>query len=354
MLARTLAPISINSPVAPLIRASASSARRRKGERPNTDMVNPPAMVLALTIHRPPAEINYLAGNRVIVLCVVSLQLMSTVQSQPVGNLLREWRQRRRMSQLDLACEAEISSKHVSFLETGRSLPSRDMLLHLAERLEIPLRERNILLVSAGYAPVFPERSLDDPALQAARKAVDLVLAAHAPYPALAIDRHWTLIASNNAVPPLLAGVDPSLLRPPVNALRLSLHPAGLAPRIANLAEWRSHLLARLRRQIEVTADPVLEELLNDLCGYPAPGEGAENGGAGEYAGVAVPFRLVTEQGVLSFISATTIFGTPVDVTLSELALESFFPADAATANILRLSAENHKPLHDFAPSPIK
>src|SRR6266487_2759691 len=163
-------------------------------------------MVLAHTIHRPLSEINYLAGNRVVVLCVVSLQLMSTVQSQPVGNLLREWRQRRRMSQLDLASEAEISSKHVSFLETGRSLPSRDMLLHLAERLEIPLRERNILLVAAGYAPVFPERSLEDPALHAARKAVDLVLAGHEPYPALAIDRHWNLIAANSAVGRIIGG----------------------------------------------------------------------------------------------------------------------------------------------------
>jgi transcriptional regulator with XRE-family HTH domain len=280
---------------------------------------------------------------------------MTGVQTQPVGNLLRKWRERRRLSQLDLACEAEISTRHLSFLETGRSLPSREMVLRLAERLDVPLRERNTLLVAAGYAPAFPERPLDDPALQSARKAVDLVLAGHEPYPALAIDRHWTLIASNKALPPLLAGVDPSLLRPPVNALRLSLHPAGLAPRIANLAEWRSHLLARLRRQIEVTADPILEELLNELCGYPAPVEGAENsgaensgaensgaenGGAGESAGVAVPFRLVTEQGVLSFISATTIFGTPVDVTLSELALESFFPADAATTNVLRRFAE--------------
>jgi transcriptional regulator with XRE-family HTH domain len=280
---------------------------------------------------------------------------MTGVQTQPVGNLLRKWRERRRLSQLDLACEAEISTRHLSFLETGRSLPSREMVLRLAERLDVPLRERNTLLVAAGYAPAFPERPLDDPALQSARKAVDLVLAGHEPYPALAIDRHWTLIASNKALPPLLAGVDPSLLRPPVNALRLSLHPAGLAPRIANLAEWRSHLLARLRRQIEVTADPILEELLNELCGYPAPVEGAENsgaensgaensgaenGGAGGFAGVAVPFRLVTEQGVLSFISATTIFGTPVDVTLSELALESFFPADAATTNVLRRFAE--------------
>ncbi|HKQ93392.1 MAG TPA: helix-turn-helix transcriptional regulator [Blastocatellia bacterium] len=263
---------------------------------------------------------------------------MTGLQTQPVGSLLRKWRERRRLSQLDLACEAEISTRHLSFLETGRSQPSREMVLRLAEYLDVPLRERNALLISAGYAPAFPERPLDDPALLSARKAVDLVLAGHEPYPALAIDRHWTLIASNNAVPPLLAGVEPSLLRPPVNALRLSLHPAGLAPRIANLAQWRSHLLARLRRQIEVTADPILEELLNELCSYPAPDEGPDVGNvdAGEYAGVAVPFRFVTEHGVLSFISTTTIFGTPVDVTLSELALESFFPADPATARALR------------------
>src|SRR5215510_11240167 len=206
--------------------------------------------------------------------------MMTGVQTQPVGSLLRKCRERRRLSQLDLACEAEISTRHLSFLETGRSAPSREMVLRLSERLDVPLRDRNALLIAAGYAPVYPERPLDDPALQSARKAVDLVLAGHEPYPALAIDRHWTIIASNNAIPPLLAGADPSLLRPPVNALRLSLHPAGLAPRIANLAEWRSHLLARLQRQIEVTADPVLQELLNELRGYPAPGEGAgvENG----------------------------------------------------------------------------
>src|SRR5262245_430642 len=269
---------------------------------------------------------------------------MVGIQTQPVGNLLRKWRERRRLSQLDLACEAEISTRHLSFLETGRSLPSREMVLRLAEQLEVPLRERNALLIAAGYAPAFPERPLADPALQAARKAVDLLLAGHEPYPALAIDRHWTLIASNNAVSPFLAGVDPSLLRPPVNVLRLSLHPAGLAPRIANLAEWRSHLLTRLRRQIEVTADPILEELLKELCGFPAPSEaGTAAAGADEdFAGVVVPFRLVTGQGILSFISATTIFGTPVDITLSELALESFFPADAATAHVLRRFADNH------------
>ncbi len=266
---------------------------------------------------------------------------MMGIQTQPVGNLLRKWRERRRLSQLDLACEAEISTRHLSFLETGRSLPSREMVLRLAEQLDVPLRERNAMLIAAGYAPAFPERPLADPALQAARKAVDLVLAGHEPYPAIAVDRHWTLIASNNAVAPLLSVIDPSLLKPPINVLRLGLHPAGLSPRIANLAEWRSHLLARLRRQIEVTADPILEELLKELSDYPSPGdaEAVTAGDHEEYAGVVVPFRLITEQGILSFISTTTIFGTPVDITLSELALESFFPADSATADALRVAA---------------
>jgi transcriptional regulator with XRE-family HTH domain len=266
------------------------------------------------------------------------LPIMNTMQAQPVGNLLREWRQRRRMSQLDLASEAEISSKHLSFLETGRSLPSRDMLLHLAEQLAIPLRERNILLIAAGYAPVFPERSLEDPALHVARKAVELVLAGHEPSPALAVDRHWTLIASNNAIPPLLAGVDAALLQPPVNVLRLSLHPAGLAPRIANLPEWRAHLLARLRHQIDLSADPVLVELLRELNGYPMPNSARSRPPISdrEYAGVVVPFRLITEAGQLTFFSTTTIFGTPIDITLSELAIESFFPADAVTAAAVR------------------
>jgi transcriptional regulator with XRE-family HTH domain len=260
---------------------------------------------------------------------------MIVVQSQPVGDLLREWRQRRRLSQLDLACEAEISTRHLSFLETGRSQPSREMILHLAEQLEVPLRERNVLLVAGGYAPVFPERSLEDPALQAARKAIDLVLTGHEPYPALAIDRHWTLVASNTATTPFLAGIDSSLLQPPVNVLRVSLHPAGLAPRIANLPEWRSHLLERLNRQVEISADPVLMELMRELEEYPQSGAG-KPAAHHEYGGVAVPFQLVTEGGILSFISTTTIFGTPVDITLSELAIESFFPADTATAESMR------------------
>jgi len=258
------------------------------------------------------------------------------MQTQPVGDLLRDWRRRRRLSQLDLACEAEISSRHLSFLETGRSSPSREMVLRLAERLEIPLRERNRLLVAAGYAPTFRERPLGDPTLSAARKVVELVLAGHEPYPALAVDRHWNLVASNRAVPPLLAGAEPSLMEPPVNVLRLSLHPRGLAPRIVNLAEWRSHLLARLRRQTDASADPVLGELLNELSGYPVS-RGSRHDAASDvdYAGVAVPLQLAAGDDILSFLSTTTVFGTPVDITLSELALESFFPADAATSDTL-------------------
>lgn len=261
--------------------------------------------------------------------------------AKPVGDLLREWRQRRRLSQLDLALEADISAKHLSFIETGRSQPSRDMILHLAERLDVPLRERNILLVAAGFAPAFPERSLDDPALKAARKAIDLVLAGHEPYPALAIDRHWTLITANGAVMRLLAGTDPAMLQPPVNVLRLSLHPKGLAPRIANLPEWRAHLLARLRQQIDITADPILIDLLRELTDYPVPSSDRSSRSADRDAMVAVPFQLVTETGLLAFFSTTMIFGTPVDVTLSELAVESFFPANAATAETLGRLADS-------------
>jgi transcriptional regulator with XRE-family HTH domain len=258
-----------------------------------------------------------------------------------LGELLRTWRGRRRLSQLELAGEAEISTRHLSFLETGRAQPSRDMVLRLAERLEVPLRERNLLLVAAGYAPVFPERRLDDPALLAARKAVDLVLKGHEPYPAVAVDRRWTLVAMNAAVPPLMAGADAALLRPPVNVLRLSLHPAGLAPRIVNLGEWRAHVLARLRRQVELTADPLSSDLLAELKGYPA-GNGAaprRPAAADDLAGVVVPLRLATDDGILSFFSTITVFGTPVDITLAELALEAFFPADGATAEALRRRA---------------
>lgn len=264
---------------------------------------------------------------------------MNTHHHPTIGTLLRDWRQLRRFSQLDLALEAEISQKHLSFIESGRSRPSREMVLQLAEHLGVPLRERNALLLAAGYAPVYPQRPLDDPGLGAARAAIDLVLKGHEPYPALAVDRHWTLLAANATVTALLGLVaEAALLRPPVNVLRLSLHPGGLAPHIVNLDEWRAHLLARLRQQIRATADPVLAELLGELLAYPAPSAPARKGDPSEAeAGIVVPMQLRLGGGVLSLISTTTVFGTPVDVTLSELALETFFPADAATAEALRM-----------------
>lgn len=257
------------------------------------------------------------------------------------GVLLRDWRQRRRLSQLALALEADISQRHLSFVESGRAQPSRELVLHLSEQLDVPLRDRNKLLLAAGYAPVFNERPLDDPDLDTVRSAVGRVLQGHEPFPAIAVDRHWTLLAANRVVAPMLGGASPALLQPPVNVLRLSLHPEGLAPRIVNLVQWRAHLLERVRRQVEMSADPTLEELLAELRGYPSP-PGRERfapaPGAGEMAdnGVFIPFQLATADGVLSFISTTTVFGTPVDVTVSELALECFFPADDATAAHLR------------------
>jgi transcriptional regulator with XRE-family HTH domain len=250
---------------------------------------------------------------------------------------LRIWRERRRLSQLELAGAADISARHMSFLETGRSVPSRGMLLRLAERLQVPLRERNALLVSAGYAPMYAERRLDDPALRQARKAVELVIAGHAPYPALAVDRHWTLVCANAALNSLLGGVAARLMEPPVNVLRLGMHPEGLGPRIENYNQWRDHTLTRLRQQIAATADPILMELLAELDSYPPPPKAASDTRADEvdYGGVVVPFRLRTDFGVLSFFSTTTVFGTPLDITLAELAIESFFPADPQTAEVL-------------------
>lgn len=269
--------------------------------------------------------------------------VMPTAAAAAVGDLLREWRQRRHLSQLDLACDAEISTRHLSFIETGRSTPSREMVLKLAERLEVPLRARNTLLTAAGYAPVYAERPLGDPALAPAREAIDRLLTAHEPYPAIAIDRHWTLVAGNRVAARLMGGVAPALLQPLANVLRLSLHPGGLATRIVNLVEWRTHLLARLRRQVDVSADPVLADLLRELAAYPPPDGVAWSAAAvtHDYGSVLVPLQLRTGDRILSFFSTTTIFGTPVDVTLSEIALESFFPADAATGELLRRAAES-------------
>lgn len=243
------------------------------------------------------------------------------------------------MTQLDLATDAEISTKHLSFIETGRAQPSREMVLNLAEQLEIPLRERNTLLVAAGFAPVFRERKLDDPALADAMRAVELVLKGHEPYPALAIDRHWNLVAANRPALRLMTA-SPALLAPPVNVLRLSLHPDGLGPRIRNYGEWKAHVLARLKRQVEVSADPVLAALHDELARLRKPGAPPAHFAKGSHAEVVLPIELDTEGGTLRFFTTTTIFGTPVDVTLSELAIESFFPADSATAEALRILAE--------------
>jgi transcriptional regulator with XRE-family HTH domain len=249
-----------------------------------------------------------------------------------VGDLLREWRQRRHMSQLDLAEFSEVSSRHLSFIETGRSVPSRAMLLRLCDRLEVPPRERNAIFVAAGLAPVYAERRLTDPALAEARKAVGLLLGAHEPYPALAVDRYWNMQAANRALAPFLKGVAAHLLVPPVNALRVSLHPEGVAPRITNLGEWRAHLLHRLERQVESTGDAKLAELLAELSSYPGPVHEVQP----QDESFVVPMRIQSELGELSFLSTTTVFGTPAEVTLTELAIETFLPADDKTARILR------------------
>jgi transcriptional regulator with XRE-family HTH domain len=255
------------------------------------------------------------------------------------GALIRDWRKHRRWSQLDLACEAEISQRHLSFLESGRAQPSREMVLLLAERLDLPLRERNALLVSAGFAPMFQERGLDDPALSIARAAVERVLEAHYPLPALAVDRHWNLVSANAALAPLLQGIGAHLLTPPVNVLRATLHPDGLSSRIINWHEWRGHVLERLRRQYFATADAIIDGLIRELSAYPTPPKAAlrRPHDAGHlHGGIAVPLRLRSETGELNFISTTTVFGTAVDITLAELTLETFFPADAATAAALQ------------------
>ena len=258
------------------------------------------------------------------------------------GEHLRAWRQRRRWSQMALALEADVSARHLSFVETGRAEPSREMVLRLAERLQVPLRERNTLLVAAGYAPMYRDRTLDDPAMSQARAAVELVLRAHEPCPALALDRHYQLVAANRAVPLFLQGLPAELLAPPVNIVRLSLHPQGLAPRIVNFGQWVHHLVERLRQQLAATADPVLEGLLAEALAVPV-GD-AEARLAGEWSGVVLPLQLRTPAGVWTFFSTLTVFGSPNDITLQELALEAFFPADAATAEGLRAALAQAAP----------
>ena len=251
---------------------------------------------------------------------------MTSTSTVPVGDLLRGWRQRRRLSQLDLAAIAEVSTRHLSWVETGRSRPTPQMILRLAESMDVPLRERNTLLLAGGFAPAFAETALDAPPLGPVLEALRAVLAAHEPFPAVVLDRAWEMVEATAGIARLVEGVAPDLLEPPVNVLRLSLHPDGLAPRIANLAQWRAHLLARLAREAAATADPALAELLGELRGYPGGEQVVPPGGQ-----VVVPLRLRHGDAVLSFLLTTTVFGTPQDVTVQELALEAFYPADAPT-----------------------
>jgi transcriptional regulator with XRE-family HTH domain len=258
---------------------------------------------------------------------------MTTADSR-IGLLLRDWRQRRRLSQMELALDAGVSTRHLSFVETGRSQPSPEMVLTLAEQLEVPLRERNQLLLAAGYAPRYGDHSLDDPELQSVRDAVGHVLAGHEPYPAFAVDRWWTMVASNAALGPLLEGVSEELLTPPVNCIRVALHPDGLAPRILNLPEWKGHLVHRLQREAHVTGDRRVAELLDEVLSYP--GEPAPQDPSGLALMVSLRLAAGAHGPPLSFISTVTTFGTAVEVTVSELSLEAFYPADSATAEWLQ------------------
>jgi transcriptional regulator with XRE-family HTH domain len=251
-----------------------------------------------------------------------------------VGELLRTWRRRRSLSQLELSLDSAISTRHLSFVETGRARPSREMVLHLAERLEIPLRERNRLLLAAGFAPLFAERSMDDEEMAPAREVLERFLRAHEPYPAIVIDGRWNIVASNDALGALLDGVAPALREPPSNALRISLHPDGLAPQIVNYAQWSSHLMARLRRRAVITADRELERLYEELATYP--GVELETSSVDDIAmEIMLPLRLRHPEGELVLLSTLSTFGTAHDITLAELSIEAFYPADRRTATAL-------------------
>lgn len=260
------------------------------------------------------------------------------VASRPtsIGELLRSWRKRRSLSQLELALEAEVSARHVSFLETGRARPSREMVIRLSEELEVPLRERNAMLLAAGYAPVYPERDLNAQEMAPVRQAIERFLRAHEPYPALVIDRYHNLVASNDALDLLLVGVAPELLEPPANAMRIALHPQGMAPRTLNLVEWSAHLLQRVRREAHITGDPELASLYDELIRYPGVNMGPQPVDL-QPTDIVLPLRLLDTDGTgeLAFFSTLSTFGTAADITLAELAIEAFYPANAHTANRL-------------------
>jgi transcriptional regulator with XRE-family HTH domain len=259
----------------------------------------------------------------------------TTVSPSSVGQMLREWRMRRRLSQLELATSAGVSARHLSFVETGRARPSREMVLHLADHLDVPLRERNPLLMAAGYAPTFTASDLDAPEMQPVREAIDRLLAAHEPYPAILVDRHWNLVAANTTAWVLTDGVAPELLAPPLNVLRVTLHPDGLASRIANLPQWVDHLLGGLRRQIALTGDDELRALESELVGYVEAQGVSPHIEVDTPRAIAIPMRLRTDDGELAFITMLATFGTAIDITLDELAIETFLPADARTAEVL-------------------
>lgn len=270
---------------------------------------------------------------------VTSANIRASRNAGP-GEMLRFWRGRRRRSQMDLALAAGVSTRHLSFVETGRSGASRELLGALAEELEIPLRERNALLLAAGYAPAYAERPLDDPSLAPIRGALEQLVAAHEPYPALVVDRWGDVALAGATVGALLDGLDPAALGPPVNVYRVCLHPGGLAPRIRNLAQWREHLLHRLERQVRVTADGRLTALLTECRGYPGPPADTVTALPSAAADVLLPLLLDTPAGPLAFHSTMTTFGAPHDVTLAELALETFLPADDTTRAALQVLAQ--------------
>lgn len=252
---------------------------------------------------------------------------------------MREWRERRRLTQLELALDAGTSARHLSFVETGRSKPGRELLLRVAEQLDVPFRERNELLLAAGYAPAFPEHSFDDPVLEPVRDALDLILGGHEPYPAVVVDRAWNLVAANSAVRALTTAVDvdPELLKPPVNVLRIGFHPRGLGPLIVNLREWRARLLERLERQVAITHDEELDALIDEVASYPAPTREADPVVDLEASGIMGPIRIYAPDGSeLAFFGMFATFDTPFDVTTSELAIELLFPANRATADALK------------------
>jgi|SRR5437588_430973 len=257
---------------------------------------------------------------------------MNAALAEPtVGRLIREWRTRRSLSQMALASDSAVSTRYLSFIETGRARPSREMVLHLADQLEVPLREQNRLLMAAGYAPFFPQRSLDDEQMAPVREALDRFLEAHRPYPAAIVDGHWNLVAANDGIGLMTQGVAPELLDPPANVFRIALHPDGMAPRILNFEEWSAHLISRVRRQAALTGDPEMARLYEELSGYP--GVSLEHVADGSAPFLLHRLKLADEE--LSFFSTVTTFGTATDITLAELSLEAFYPADEETKRAL-------------------